>query len=356
MRAGIPDSGQSRIYSDLKFPFENTPDFGEVREIASGILWIRLPLPYMLDHVNIYLIEDHDGWVVVDAGIRSPRSIAVWESMLTGRLAGLKISKVIVTHFHPDHIGLAGWLCDRMNAPLLASQSTYMTSRVISLAPQDLGSRQFFEFYASHGMSDEVASLVAIRGNEYLSCVTDLPKSFLRLLMGDTIMIGRRRFRILSVDGHAPEQILLYCPDERILFAADQVLERISPNVGVYAGDQQGDPLGHFLRSLRLLRTEIPDDVLVLPGHRRPFYGLHKRCEELEQHHEDRCDLIRKACADRPRSTAELVPTLFPRNLDPHQKGFAFTEALAHLYTLVRRGEIRELMQDGKVFFKAINA
>ena len=343
--------GLARKYANLEFPFENSPEFGEMIEIAPGILWLKLPLPYRLDHVNIYLIEDDDGWAIIDTGIKTPEAMAMWDAVLAGRFANVKISKVIVTHFHPDHIGLAGWLCERLDAPLLTSQSTYMTSKVISLAPHEMGSRQYFDFYASHGMSDEVAGLVAIRGNDYLSCVAELPSSFLRLLAGDSLTIGQRQFRVLTSDGHAPEQILLYCPAEKLLFAADQVLEKISPNIGVYAGDQNGDPLGHFLRSLRFLRTEIPDDVLVLPGHRRPFYGLHKRCEELEEHHEERCDLIRDACADRPYSTAELVPTVFPRPLDPHQMGFAFTETLAHAHRLARRGEIREIRREGKVFF-----
>ncbi len=352
----MADIKPGRIYEELEFPIGEGPDFGGVVEIAPGLLWLKLPLPYRLDHVNVYLVEDDDGWAVIDTGINTPQSVATWEKVLAGTLANIRISRVIVTHFHPDHIGLAGWLCTRFDVPLLTSQSTYMTSRVISLAPHEMGSRQFFDFYARHGMSDNVASLVAIRGNEYLSQVAELPISFLRLLMGDQLRIGKRDFRVLSADGHAPEQILLYCPAERILLAADQVLEKISPNIGVYAGDRNGDPLGHFLRSLRFIASEIPDDVLVVPGHRRPFYGLHLRCRQLEDHHESRCDLIRAACADRPHSTAELVPILFPRELDPHQMGFAFTETLAHAHRLVRRGEIRETARDGKVLFELTGA
>ena len=146
--------GLERKYANLEFPFADSPDFGEFREVAPGILWLKLSLPYRLDHVNVYLIEEEDGWALVDAGIKTADSIKEWESVLAGKLAGIKISRVIVTHFHPDHIGLAGWLCERFDAPLLTSQSTYMTSRVISLAPHEMGSRQYFEFYASHGMSD----------------------------------------------------------------------------------------------------------------------------------------------------------------------------------------------------------
>lgn len=176
--------------------------------------------------------------------------------------------------------------------------------------------------------------------NEYLNRVTPLPLEFLRLVMADVIEIGTRSFRVMTGEGHAQEQVMLYCEDEKLLFSADQVIERISPNISVFEGDPHGDPLGHFLRSLRLMRSELPDDVLVLSGHRRPFYGLHSRCAELEVHHEERCDLIRDACATAPRSVADLVPFLFPRTLDPHQMSFAFTETLAHVNRLVRRAEI----------------
>lgn len=342
----MPTTAQAERPAGLSFPIETPPETGEVIEIADGLLWFRIPLPFLLDHVNIYLVRDHDGWAVIDTGIRTDTAIAVWDQLLAGPLAGKRISRVIVTHFHPDHIGLAGWLCERFDAPLLTSQSTYMTSRVISLAPNETGLRQHYDFYTSHGMSKEAAGLVAINGSEYLRLVSPLPLTFLRLLMPDTLDIGGRSFRIFTGDGHAPEQIMLYCEEERLFFAADQVLERISPNVSAQATEPNGDPLGHFLRSLRFIRAEIPEDVLVLPGHRRPFHGLHQRTRELETHHEERCDLIRAACARGPHSVADLVPILFKRELDDHQMGFAFTETLAHVNRLVRRDEI-ETVRDG---------
>jgi glyoxylase-like metal-dependent hydrolase (beta-lactamase superfamily II) len=260
----------------------------------------------------------------------------------------------VVTHHHPDHIGLAGWLCERLGAELLTSQTAYMTSRVISLAPHETGLRQYFDFYLSHGMSEEGAGLVAIQGSEYLRRVADLPPTFLRLTRTDRLTIGARDFRVLTSDGHAAEQVMLYCAEDKLLFAADQVMERISPNVSVFAGEPNGDPLGHFLRSLRSLREELPADALVLPGHGRPFRGLHARCTELEEHHEDRCQLIRDACQSEPHSVADLVPILFKRKLDPHQMSFAFTETLAHVNRLIRRGELRTIAKDGKLFHMPI--
>lgn len=332
--------------ADLRFPFETMPDFGEITEIRSGILWTRIPLPYRLDHVNIYFIKDGDGWVVLDTGIKTEEAIAAWEQLLGGPMKGERITRIIVTHYHPDHIGLAGWLCNRFQAPLLTSFSSYMGCQVISLGSSEDQTRYKFDFYLSHGMSEEGAGVVAIQGDDYLRRVGDLPPSYQRLVLLDMLQIGDRSFRVLTGDGHAPEQVMLYCKEEGLLFSADQVLERISPNVSVFAGDPNGDPLGHYLRSLRLLRTEIPEGALVVPGHMRPFFGLHERCAELELHHEERCDRIRTACAGRPHSVAELVPLLFTRKLDPHQMSFAFTETLAHVNRLVRRGEI-EAIRDG---------
>ncbi|UYV35749.1 MBL fold metallo-hydrolase [Rhodobacteraceae bacterium D3-12] len=252
-----------------------------------------------------------------------------------------------MTHHHPDHIGLAGWMCNRFGAPLLTSYSAYMGSKVISLGENERQTRDNFDFYVSHGMTREGAGLVAIQGNDYLRRVAELPDSFVRLLMPDVVVIGQRTLRVITGDGHGHEQVMLHCEEENLLFAADQVLERISPNISVFANERNGDPLGHFLRSLRFMAAEISNDVLVLPGHRRPFYGLHERCAELEGHHEERCDMVRDACAERPHTVADLVPILFPRELDPHQMSFAFTETLAHVNRLVRRGEIETVAMGG---------
>ena len=337
----------------LQFPFPDPPRIGEVVEVRKGLLWLRLPLPYQLDHVNIYLIEDRDGWVIVDAGISTAEAKAAWEVYFRGPLRGLKISKILVTHFHPDHIGLAGWLCGRFQAPLLTSLSSYMSCRVISLDPRAFESQSNRLFYRSHGMDEAAARIVSTQGHEYLRQVEPLPETFRRLLMGDALTLGGETYRVITGDGHVAEQVMLYCDSAKLLIAADQVLERISPNVAVWAGEPDGDPLGHYLRSLRLLLNELPADVLVLPGHMRPFYGLRQRSQELIEHHEMRCGLILDACRDADRSVADLVPLLFRRVLDPHQMGFAFAETLAHANRLVRRGELETAPQGERVLFRA---
>ncbi|HXT06051.1 MAG TPA: MBL fold metallo-hydrolase [Roseiarcus sp.] len=348
----MSDERAVSVASGLRFPFAEPPRIGEVVEVRPGLLWLRLPLPYQLDHVNVYLIEDGDGWVIVDAGISTAQARAAWEAYFDGPLRGMKIAKILVTHFHPDHIGLAGWLCARFQAPLLTSLSSYMSCRVISLDPRAFESASNRNFYKSHGMDEAAARIVSTQGHEYLRQVEPLPETYRRLLMGDALTLGGATYRVVTGDGHVAEQVMLYCDSAKLLIAADQVLERISPNVAVWAGEPDGDPLGHYLRSLRLLLNELPADVLVLPGHMRPFYGLRQRSQELIAHHEMRCGLVLEACRDADRSVADLVPLLFRRALDPHQMGFAFAETLAHANRLVRRGELETVAEGERILFR----
>ena len=325
----------------LRFPFPEPPAIGQVTEVAPGILWARIPLPFRLNHVNLYFIADEGGWTVFDTGIYTDDALAAWRQLLDGPLKGTKIARVIVSHAHPDHIGLAGWLTKEFDAPLLISQTSYLVCLNIMLSPGALEARQYQDFYERHGMSQETASVVGSQGHDYLRMVCPLPITFTRLVAGDVLTIGGREFFVHSGDGHSPEQIMLHCPSQNVLLAADQVMVKITPNVSVWAVEPDGDPLGLYLRSLEALSHSIPAEVLVLPGHQLPFYGLRTRCRELIAHHQERCALIEAACAERPCSVADLVPVLFTRELDAHQMGFAFSEAHAHVNYLLRKGRLR---------------
>lgn len=334
---GVEDLNQS-----CRFPFPQPPANGSFLEIAPGLLWLRMPLPYRLDHINIYLIEDGDGWCVLDAGIHDEATIELWKALFAGPLVGTRLTRLIVTHHHPDHIDMAGWLCREAGIPLLVSQTAYLACANLVLDPGSPQDRQFHDFYLSHGVAPEVADLMGTKGLEYLRKVSPLPNTYLRLLSADTMTIGARKFRVLAGDGHAPDQIMLYCAEDRLFISADQVIAKISPNVAVWPSEPDGDPLGHFLRTTRQIRDNLPDDVLVLPGHQLPFRGLHARCNELVEHHDKRCDLIREATQDRALTANELVPVIFHRELDLHQFGFAFSETLAHVNRMLRRGELRK--------------
>lgn len=324
----------------LRYPHPEPPLPGAVIEVAPGILWTRLPLPFRLDHVNVYLIEDEGGWAVFDTGIANGEARAVWDALLAGPLAGRRLTRVIATHYHPDHIGLAGWLCGRFGTNLLTSQTAYLGCINISLSPGAMSRQIYRDFYARHGMAPETIDRVTTLGHDYLRLVSPLPPVFTRLVAGDTLRLGKRDFAVLSGDGHAPEQLMLYAAGPNVLLAADQVLAKITPNVSVWAAEPDGDPLGLYLRSLKAIVGQVPADALVLPGHQLPFYGLHARCAELARHHDERCRIIARACAGAPRSVAELVPVLFHSPLDPHQLGFAFSEAQAHVNAMVRKGEL----------------
>ncbi|HEY1942242.1 MAG TPA: MBL fold metallo-hydrolase [Roseiarcus sp.] len=339
----------------IKFPFAEPPKPLEMIEAAEGIFWLRLPLPFRLDHVNIYLVEDGGGYALIDTGIDNSATRALWEALFEGPLRDKPLTRVIATHSHPDHIGLAGWLCERFGVPLLASETEYLVALTIRLDPSALDAEPYRSFYLSHGLSEAHTQLLLSGGLYYLRMVSSLPRTFRRVIAGETLRIGGRDFSVMTGGGHSPEQVMLYCAAQNVLLAADQALAKISPNISVSAMDPDGDPLGIYLRSLESLKQTLPEDVVVLPGHNLPFTGLSTRTDELAAHHEARCEAILQACAKGPRSVADLVPVVFGRTIDdPHQMGFAFSEALAHANYLVRRGALRVVKEAGGALLETV--
>ena len=328
------------MHQTLTFPHHQPPAPGEVVPVSPGVQWLRLPLPYRLNHVNIYLIEDDGGWAVLDTGLATEACRRAWDTALAGPLAGQRLTRMIVTHYHPDHVGLAGWLSDRFDLPLAMPRPEYLYSLALQYAPGDLGADTYRPFYRRHGLSPEVTELVLSRGHEYLRRTTGVPTTYHRIKHGDSLRIGARDFAVITGGGHALEQGMLLHQQDRLFFAADQVIARISPNVSVHAMELDLDALGIYLHSLRSLRDTVPDNVLVLPGHGLPFLGLHVRLDELIAHHAQRCELIADACCDRPLTVAEIVPHVFHRELDEHQTGFAFGEVLAHVNHMLEAGSL----------------
>ena len=332
----------------VTFPHPTPPPPGSAIEVAPGILWVRLALPFRLDHVNIYLIEDNAGWTVLDTGLDDATTRSAWDALLAGPLRGRPPIRVLVTHYHPDHMGLAGWLCQRFDLPLLMSATEYLVSLAIHLDPGALNSEPYLSFYRSHGLDAGTTERLLTGGHRYLRMISGLPRTFRRLIAGETLRIGARTFEVLSGGGHAPEQVMLFCRADNLLLCADQVLAKITPNISVQAMDPEGDPLGIYLRSLASLKRDMPEDVLVLPGHNLPFVGLRPRIEELCAHHEARCRAIADACQRAPQTTADLVPVVFRRVIDdPHQMGFAFSEVLAHVNYMLREHRLRPAPDGG---------
>ena len=339
----------------LSYPIETPPKPDEAIEVAPGIVWVRLTLPFRLNHVNIYLLADGDGWTMIDTGIGNEATIAAWTTLFEGPLKNFNVTRLIVTHAHPDHVGLAGWIVERFGCRLWMSQVEYLQAAYHQHRGSEerrLAQRLFFR---RHGLSEDITDALLGRGQDYLKRVSVLPASYRRIANGDEISIGARKFKIITGGGHALDQVMLYCEADNIFLSADQVLSKISPNVSVWAVEPDANALGEYLRSLASLSGILKDDVLVLPGHGVPFYGAKIRIKQLADHHEDRCQLIAKACADSPKTSAQLVPVVFHKHvLDAHQTGFAAGELIAHVnYMLVERRLTQILSPDGVLQFKA---
>jgi glyoxylase-like metal-dependent hydrolase (beta-lactamase superfamily II) len=327
----------------LDFAFPAPPAPGFTIEVAPGILWARLALPFLLDHVNIYFVDDGNGWALIDTGLGNKATQAAWQPLLDGVLMDRPLTRIIATHFHPDHVGAAGFLLKRFDVPLTMSATEYLQCLNLHLDPGALEAEHHRRFYLDHGLDAETTQSVVTSGHAYLRLLSGLPPTYHRVVAGDVLRIGGREFDVLTGGGHSPEEIMLVCRVDKLFFSADQVLAKISPNVSISAVDPEGDPLGQYLRSLDALSGAIDRDVLVLPGHNLPFRGLHTRIAGLIAHHRSRCDRILRACQAEPRSAAELVPFVFTRRLDPHQMGFAFGEVLAHVNYMRRRGSLKPI-------------
>ena len=335
------------LESQLNYPFgDQMPEPGKTLEVAPGMRWIRMALPFALDHINLWLLQDEiegrAGWTVVDCCISRKEAKAQWEEVFATQLQGLPILRVIVTHMHPDHIGLAHWLCTRWNAPLWISATDYHVARLNTQGTSGNGGEAAADFFRSHGMADP-AALEQVRGrtNYYSDMVPDLPRQYIRLLDGMHLRIGGRDWRCISGYGHAPEHIALYCEEAAVLVGGDMMLPRISTNVSVYDNEPEANALQLFLDSIDKFRP-LPPETLTLPAHGKPFRGLHTRIDQLHDHHRQHLERVMEACRERgPRTGADLLPVLFTRKLDLHQTTFAMGEAVAHLHKLWFDGHLR---------------
>lgn len=337
--------------SALTYPLGDTlPGPGTTLELAPGVRWLRMALPFALDHINLWLLRDRqdgiEGWTVVDCGITDDATRANWERVFEHELGGLPVLRVMVTHMHPDHIGLAHWLCERWSTPgrecrLWISGTDWNAGRMASQATTGYGGDSAARFFARHGLTDpEAMAKVRRRANYYASMVPQVPGRYRRLMDGFVLDVGGRAWRCIAGYGHAPEHISLYCGELGLLISGDMVLPRISTNVSVIDIEPEANPLPLYLRSIAALR-ELPADTLVLPSHGKPFRGLHERIAQLTAHHDERFGEVLAACAVAPQSAADLLPVMFKRPLDLHQTTFAMGEAVAHLHALAEEGRLR---------------
>ena len=352
------------LEAQLNYSFGDAlPGAGESLEVAPGVRWVRMQLPFALDHINLWLLRDQlegddgtvvQGWTIVDCGVANDATRAAWERVFANELDGLPVLRVIVTHMHPDHIGLAQWLTERWNARLWISATDYNVARLASSSNAPVGGRDTAAFMARHGLVDTATQAqIAGRTHYYSDLVPKVPPSYRRLLDGGAIRIGSEAARIdwtcLAGYGHAPEHMSLHGGALGVLISGDMVLPRISTNVSVFDLEPEGNPLRLYIDSIRRLR-ELPADTLVLPSHGRPFRGLRTRIDQLVAHHEARFADVLDACAEAPQSAADLLQVLFKRKLDLHQTTFAMGESIAHLHALWFDGKLTRQLDDAAVY------
>lgn len=322
----------------LTFPFNSTPTIGSPLPIRKGIEWCHHQLPFALDHINTWLLEDNESRVIVDTGIADARSQEGWREILDAKQSKPEISKIIVTHAHPDHIGNANWLHQRTKASVWMTQSEFLTAQAVFEKSSSHSKASIGALFRQHGLPENDCDSVSEKGDHYEKLVGSLPPSFIKISGSDRLHIGKNSWQTILGSGHSPEHLSLYCEEENILIAGDMLLPRISTNVAVWPHSPDGNPLQEFLTSIDLFLSLSPD-VLVLPSHGLPFLGAHERVKELKMHHEERLGKILTECV-KPTNAFQILPTLFERKLDAYQLFFAMGESIAHLNYLWWAGEL----------------
>ncbi|WP_367383353.1 MBL fold metallo-hydrolase [Roseobacter sp. HKCCD8198] len=331
----------------IHYPYDTAPEPGAAIELADGVLWIRLPLPMALDHVNVFALRDGAGWALVDTGFDSRRSRAIWAEILAAPLGGDPITKVIATHHHPDHIGLAGWFMGQ-GAELITTRTAWLMARMLILDEQARPTEETLDFWRAAGMAPDIlAKRAAERPFNFADMVHPLPLGYTRIAEGDVIQIGGRHWHIRIGHGHAPEHATLWSVEDNLVLGGDQLLPSISPNLGVYATEPAADPVHDWLESCEAFQPFAAEDHFVLPGHKLPYTGLPDRLRQLIDNHHGALDRLREHLGT-PRTAAECFAPLFKRKIEEGTYGLALVESLAHLNHLLALGEVtREKRADG---------
>ncbi len=331
----------------LRYPFAEPPKEGEATEVAESVLWMRLPLPMALDHVNVYALDDGDGWTVIDTGFASKRSRAIWTTLLEGPLAAKPVARVIVTHHHPDHVGLAAWFIAN-GAALHMPRTGWLMARMLTMDVQEVPTAETLAFYRRAGMDPaEFEKRKTDRPFNFADCVVPLPVGYTRMKDGDTITMGGRIWDIRMGDGHAPEHATFWSRDDHLVIGGDQLLPSISPNLGVYPTEPEADPVADWLASCERLLPFARDDQLVLGGHKLPFTGLPLRLRQMIDNHHGALERLLEHLGE-PRTAGDCFAPLFKRNIGSGEYGLALVEAVAHLNHLYQAGQVsRDMTAEG---------
>lgn len=331
------DGLELKSANGLIYPCGDPPEPGTVKEVADGVLWVRMPLPFALTWINLWMIRDHGGWAVVDTGVATEETRKHWRGVFDAVLGGQPVTRVFVTHMHPDHIGLAGWITRKHNAPFWISRLEYTTCRMLVADTGREAPDEGVRFYRGAGWDEDALDTYRVRFGGFGKVVSRLPDAYRRLSDGDQIDIGGRMWRVVTGCGHSPEHACLHQPDLGVLISGDQVLPRISSNVSVFPTEPEGDPMTDWIESCHKLKAEVPEDTLVLPAHNEPFTGLHKRLDDLIDNHETALARLAQ-WLDTPRRAVDCFSPLFKRPIGADVLSMATGEAVAHLNCLLQRG------------------
>ncbi|HYM27284.1 MAG TPA: MBL fold metallo-hydrolase [Steroidobacteraceae bacterium] len=322
----------------LSYPFGAAPQLGAALPVAPGVLWLRMPLPMpALNHINVWALEDGPGWTLVDTGMHTSEAMAGWEAALAGALGRRPVRRVICTHMHPDHVGLAGWLTRLHACRLWMTRLEYVTCRMLVADTGREAPPDGVRFYRAAGWDEAQLENYRARFGRFGKLVQPLPDSYRRIIEGERLEIGGRIWHAVLGRGHSPEHLCLHCPELRVLISGDQVLPRISSNVSVFPTEPDANPLDEWLESLAAVRGRVPDEVLVLPSHNEPFRGLHARLAALIAGHEERLRRVH-AALERPQRAVDTFGLLFRRTVGPDLLSMATGESIAHLNCLMARG------------------
>lgn len=346
-----PDAPYS--HKGLTYPHGRiVPEAGAIISLAKGIAWTRSPVPGSLNHINLWILDDGDGVALIDSGLNLPAAREAWDTLFAGPLAGQTVTRVICTHFHPDHLGLAGWLCERFGVRLWMTRGEWLFARMLTTDIRDAPPAEAVAYWRAAGWGEErIAAETAKGWGRFAAMVSPVPVSFVRLQDGERLRVGDRDWRIVIGCGHSPEHACLVDEAAGILIAGDQVLPRITSNVSLSLSEPEADPLGDWLASIAKLRL-LPEDLLVLPSHGEPFTGLHARLDALAAGHQGRLDALAERLAE-PARAVDCFATLFGREIDDGSYGLATGEAMAHLRYLEVEGRAVREDRNGASWYRA---